>query len=144
MLKFFTPFLLITMLLCLGACNDTPMVVFHSYDELTEYSFFGDDWVPEIVQNDITDIRETYAVENGHVFGRLDFVHRALYDSIFGQYGKANQDSVLMKIHSIKRPKYPDWFIPENELISGKYAIATHHGFYLWMAQAQNRIYFVK
>jgi hypothetical protein len=144
MLKVLTPIFLFFILLSLTGCNDTPMVVFHSYDELTDYPFFGSIWVPEIVQEDITDIRETYAVENGHVFGRLDFTRRPVYDSIFGQYGVASQDSLLVKINSIKRPKYPEWFIPEKELFAGKYLIATHQGFYLMMARTENRIYFLK
>lgn len=144
MLKVSAPILLFFIQLIISGCNDTPMVVFHSYDELTDYPFFGSSWVPEIVQEDITDIRETYAVENGHVFGRLDFTRRPVYDSIFSGYSTANQDSLLAKINSIKRPEYPDWFIPEKEITSGKYSLARHKGFYLFLHRTENRMYFLK
>lgn len=143
MIKIVTPVLL-AILLSLTSCNGSPIVVFHSYDELTDYPFFDADWVPEIVRDDITDIRETYAVDNGHVFGRFDFINRNVYDSIFVQYQEANPDSLLLKINSIKRPKYPKWYIPKQELVSGKYQMAKQKGFYLLLARKENRIYFLK
>jgi ABC-type polysaccharide transport system permease subunit len=144
MLKILSLPMLLFVLLCFGGCNETPVVVFHSYDELTDYPFFGADWVPEIVQNDITDIRETYAVENGHVYGRFDFVTRSMYDSVFSTYQVVSSDLLLQKMDSINRPQRPEWFITEKDLNTGKYQLAWHKGFCLLLCKQENRMYFVK
>ena len=72
--------------LCLSSCYESPHIDFHSYQELSEYNFISNGWIPEVVGNDAYSIQETYDVNNNHLFGKFDFKDRPKYDSIIKNY----------------------------------------------------------
>jgi hypothetical protein len=97
--------------LSLFSCNESPQIDFHSYQELAEYNFICNGWIPEVLGNDAYSIHETYDVNSNHLFGKFDFKLRPTYDSIIKNYQLVEEDSLLERIKKIKRPRYPSWFI---------------------------------
>lgn len=136
--------LLLSACLWFTSCNESPYVVFHTYQELTGYDFIGEGRIPEIVNENAVEIRETYNIVNKHIFGSFDFIHRPEYDSVIMSYDTGDIDSLLKRIEETGSPRYPKWFIPKENLTGGHYIIARHEGFYLMMDKKVNRIYFLR
>lgn len=130
--------------LCLSSCNESPHVDFHSYQELSEYDFIINGWIPEIMNDDAHLIQETYDMNSNHLYGKFDFKDRTKYDSIIKSYITVGSDSLLEKIESIKRPRCPEWFISKKDITKDKYIISKHNDFYLIMEKEANRIYFLR
>lgn len=135
---------LLTTCLSFSSCNESPYVIFHSYQELSEYDFISQGRIPEIVNDDAIEIRETYDITNNHIFGSFDFIHRPEYDSVINGYSKGDKGSLLKRIEDISKPRYPKWFIPKEDINGGKYIIANHKGFFLMLDRNVNRIYFLR
>jgi len=131
-------------ILGLTACNKSPRIDFHSYQELCGYSFFNNGWFPDILRVDAIKIQETYDVNNKHLFGKFDFTIREAYDSIVAGYPVVERDSVVAQIEKIKTPCCPEWFVPNDELSNEKYLFVYHNGFYLIMDKRANRFYFLR
>lgn len=130
--------------LCLSSCSESPQVDFYSYQELSEYNFINNGWIPEIVGNDAYAIRETYDINNNHLFGKFDFKYRPKYDSITKSYLVMKKDSVLARVEKINKPRYPKWFIPKEDLTKGNYILLKYGDFYLIMEKKINRIYYLR
>lgn len=137
-----TPF--ITLWLWIASCNQSPQIDFHSYQELSEYSYIGNGWIPEILGEDAYGIQETYDIYNNHLFGKFDFTNRTIYDSIINTYQPMKLDSIVARINTIDRPRCPDWFIEIDNLSTTKQKMVKHDNFFLIMMEGQNRIYFVR
>jgi len=135
---------LLTALFCLSSCNESPYVIFHTYQELSEYDFISQGRIPEIVNDDAVEIRETYDIAKNHIFGSFDFVRRTEYDSVIKCYSTGDKDSLIKRIEEINKPRYPKWFIPIEALTGGQYIIAKHKDFYLMMDKNANRIFFLR
>jgi hypothetical protein len=136
-------FILIVWLSVLS-CHESPHVDFHSYQELAEYNFIGNGWIPEILGKDAVGIQETYDVNNTHLFGKFDFKFRLTYDSIIKKYQPVTQDSLLEQIKKIKMPRYPAWFIQKNDLKKENFVLAKNKEFYIIMEKKTNRIYYLR
>jgi len=136
--------LLILFLQCLGSCTESPHIDFHSYQELSGYNFIGDGWFPQILGKDAINIQATYDVATHHVFGKFDFTDRSAYDSIIQGYHIVRIDSLLATIKEIRKPRYPAWFIPKEDITEGNYTMATYESFYLLIDKKRNCIYFVR
>ena len=136
--------LLILFLQCLVSCSESPHIDFHSYQELSGYNFIGNGWFPEILGRDAINIQATYDMATHHVYGKFDFKNRASYDSIIQRYHLVRTDSILAMITEIRKPRYPSWFIPKEEITDSNYVVATHEDFYLLMDKKRNNIYFVR
>jgi hypothetical protein len=134
----------LTACLCLYSCNESPHIDFHSYQELSEYDFIRKGWFPEILKDDAFSIKESYDVNNKHLFGKFDFKNRPRYDSIFNSYLIVEKDSLLEKIEDIHKPRCPKWFVPKEYLTEDKYLIRRYNDFYLIMEKKANRIYFLR
>jgi hypothetical protein len=130
--------------LCIYSCNESPHIDFHSYQELSEYSFISNNWIPALVGKDAYTIQETYDTNNKHVFGKFDFKFRTDYDSIMKSYPATENDSLFARIAEILKPGYPEWFIPKEDLKKGNYVLAKYENFYLIMEKKVNRIYYLR
>lgn len=130
--------------LCLSSCNESPQVDFYSYHELSEYNFISNGWIPEVVGNDACNIRETYDINNSHLFGKFDFKDRPKYDSIIKSYLVVEKDSVLARIEKINKPRYPKWFISKEDLTNGNYIMLKYENFILIMEKKVNKIYYLR
>jgi len=130
--------------LSLSACYESPHIDFHSFQELSEYNFIRNGWIPEVVGTDAYNIQETYDVGNHHVFGKFDFKYRSTYDSIIQSYDRVEKDSLLGRIEKIHKPRYQKWFIPKTDLAGGNYVITKHDNFYLILDTKINRIYYLR
>ena len=142
--KIFKLAFLFTVCLCFSSCNESPYVIFHTYQELSEYDFISEGRIPEILDVDAIEIRETYDITNKHIFGSFDFIRRPKYDSVIMSYPTGDKSSLLKMIKEIKKPRYPKWFIPEEDIIRGQYIIAKQKDFYLLMDKKVDRIYFLR
>jgi len=134
----------ILVLISLSSCYESPHIDFHSFQELSEYNFIRNGWIPEAVGNDAINIQETYEVANHHVFGKFDFKFRSTYDSIIQSYEHVEKDSLLARIEEIHKLRYPAWFIPKADLTTNNYRIAKHKNFYLILDRKINRIYYLR
>lgn len=130
--------------LFLFSCNESPNIDFHSYQELSEYNFIRDGWFPEILKADAYNIRETYDVNNKHVFGKFEFSDKTKYDSIIRTYSKADMDALFVRIDKIDKPSYPEWFISKSDLNKGNYTLVEQMDFYLIMLKETNKIYYLR
>lgn len=130
--------------LLLFSCNESPSIDFHSYQELSGYSFIQNGWFPEILKGDAYSIKETYDVNNKHVFGKFEFSDRTKYDSIICTYSIVERDTLLAKIDEIDKPLYPEWFITKSDLDKGNYTSVKHMDLYLIIEKGINRIYFIR
>ena len=130
--------------LCLFSCYESPHIDFHSYQELSEYNFISNGWIPEVIGNDAYSIQETYDVNNKHLFGKFDFKDRPKYDSIIKNYLIAEEDSLLIRIKEINKPRCPEWFIPKENLTKDKCVMVKVENFYLIMEKKRNRIYYLR
>jgi len=126
------------------SCNESPHIDFHSYEELSNYEFIQNGWFPEILNHDASDIRETYDVNNKHLFGKFDFKNRINYDSIVAGYSVVEKDSLIKRIKEIKRPRRPEWFIHPKDLTDNNFVFTVHNNFYLIIEKEKNRIYFLR
>ncbi len=130
--------------LLLFSCNESPSIDFHSYQELSGYSFIRDGWFPEILKGDAYSIKETYDVNNKHVFGKFEFSDRTKYDSIICTYSKVERDTLLALIDKIDKPLYPEWFITKSDLAKGNCTSVKHMDFYIIIEKETNRIYYIR
>jgi hypothetical protein len=130
--------------LCFSSCYESRHVDFHSYQELAEYSFISDGWIPEVMGQDACDIQETYDINNNHLFGKFDFKNRPVYDSIFKSCVVVREDSLLAKIDAIRKPRCPEWFISKERLGRSNYLMVKQQDFYLIMEKSRNRIYYLR
>jgi len=135
---------LILVWFCLSSCYESPHIDFHSYQELSEYDFIRNGWIPDVVGIDATNIQETYDNTNHQVFGKFDFKNRPLYDSIIKSYNPVETDLLISRIKEIKKPRYPSWFILLQDITRDNCMIAKHDNFYLIMDKKVNRIYFLR
>lgn len=135
---------LISLWLSHASCNQSPQIDFHSYQELSEYSYISNGWIPEILGSDVYGIQETYDIYNSHLYGKFDFTNRQRYDSIISTYPTIEPDSIIARINAIKRPQSPNWFIEIDYLSATKQKMVKHENFYLILEMSQNRIYFVR
>jgi len=126
------------------SCNESPHIDFHSYEELSNYEFIQNGWFPEMLNHDALDIRETYDVNNKHLFGKFDFKNRQNYDSIIAGYSVVEKDSMIKRIKEIKSPLLPEWFMHPKDLIDNKFVFIAHNKFYLIIEKEKNRIYFFR
>ena len=129
---------------CFSSCNESPRVDFHSYQELAEYDFIINGWIPEILGDDASGIVETYDNQNRHLFGKFDFKRRPEYELAVRSYIKAEKDSLLERIEKIDKPRYPKWFVPKADLTGDKYILAKHNNFYLILDKKSNRIFYLR
>ncbi|MDD4970663.1 MAG: hypothetical protein PHT07_14650 [Paludibacter sp.] len=130
--------------LSLSSCYESPYIDFHSYQELSEYNFIRNGWIPEVVGNDASNIQETYDNTNHQVFGKFDFKNRPLYDSIFKSYDPVEANLLIARIKEIKKPQYPSWFIRLDDIKNDNCVLAKHENFYLIMDKKGNSIYFLR
>lgn len=133
-----------TVWLCVLSCNESPQVDFHSYQELSEYNFISNGWIPEVLGTDAYSIQETYDINNHHLFGKFDFKYRSNYDSIMKSYPMLEEDSLLKKIEEIKKPRYPAWFVPKEDLKKDNYMMVKYKDFFVIMEKRTNRIYYLR
>lgn len=135
---------LISLWLSHASCNQSPQIDFHSYQELSEYSYIGNGWIPEILGADASGIQETYDIYNNHLYGKFEFANRAIYDSIINTYQPIKLDSIVAKINAIERPRCPDWFIEIDNISATKQKMLKHDNFYLIADMNQHRIYYLR
>jgi hypothetical protein len=131
-------------LICFSSCYESRHVDFHSYQELSEYSFISAGWIPEVMGLDACAIQETYDVNNNHLFGKFDFKNRPIYDSIFKTCVAVGEDSLLAQIEQINKPRCPKWFIPKERLIKRNYLMVKQQNFYLMMDRKRNIMYYLR
>ena len=136
--------ILILFLQCFVSCTESPHIDFHSYQELSGYNFIRNGWIPEILGNDACNIQATYNVASQHVFGKFYFTNRIAYDSILRNYHVPGKDSLLARIGEIRKPRFPEWFIPKESITESNYVMAKYGNFYLLMDKKDNSIYFVR
>jgi len=130
--------------LCFSSCYESRHVDFHSYQELSEYSFISDGWIPEVMGQDACAIQETYDINNNHLFGKFDFRNRPVYDSIFKSCVVVQEDSLFAKIDAIKKPRCPKWFIPKERFLKSNYLMVKQQDFYLIMDRKKNIMYYLR
>jgi len=130
--------------LCFSSCYESRHVDFHSYQELAEYSFISDGWIPEVMGQDACAIQETYDINNNHLFGKFNFKNRPVYDSIFKSCVLVSEDSLFAKIDAIRKPRCPEWFIPKERLVKSNYLMVKQQDFYLILEKKRNRIYYFR
>jgi hypothetical protein len=129
---------------CFSSCNESPKIDFHSFAELSQYDFIVNGWFPDILQNDAYNIQETYDINSKHLFGKFDFNDRSGYDSIISTCLVVQADSLIEHIEKIKKPEFPQWFIPNDDLNNSRYTVVKQKEFYLIIERDKNRIYYVR
>lgn len=136
--------LLLLAVACLASCKESPVVDFHSYEELLEYPYYSNGWYPDIARDDLFDIRETYDTYNKHVIGRYEFKIRPRYDSMVAHFAAASKEEALKKLAEIDHPQYPAWLDDIKNLNTDKYRFFKQGDFYLLMDKKENRFIFFK
>lgn len=130
--------------LSFSGCNESPYVEFYSYHELLEYDFFSHGWFPGILKEDAFGIKETYDITNRHAFGKFEFKQRDLYEPDFKTCRSVPADSLLGKIEEIKRPSFPKWFVPKENIAKSQYLLLKYNDFFLIVEKNTNCIYFLR
>jgi hypothetical protein len=143
MIKVYLPLFLLAFF-CFSSCDESPKIDFHSFQELSQYDFIRNGWFPEILQNDACNIQETYDINNKHIFGKFDFIEKSKYDSIISTCLLVPMDSLIEHMEKINKPKYPQWFIPKDDLKNSRYTVVKQKEFYLIIERDKSRIYYVR
>ena len=132
--------------LMIFSCQDISEVQFETYQDLSESGYLSKGWIPKILPETSSNIKEVHNLDINRVFGTFNFFSLTKNNSIviFNQLIKISPDQVIARKDSITSPKIPNWFPSDKEIRNSNFELYLYEDFYLILNMKSEIGYFLK
>ncbi len=129
----------------MGSCSDNFEQSYKTFSELNSSGTRLKSWFPDdLLANECYDFKEIHNLENSNSFGKFSYRNSTRMDSALfnkNNYQEISIDSMNLVFTKIVKPKRPDWFLSDEQIIGKK--IYRHNKITLIKDEGNKTIYFI-